>query len=128
MDWALSVTGPYESTAIVTGPMPKKPKATRPNAKTAGAIISELMLVPVVATQAPVPIRIRMERPIQKAEKLPATNPERMFNEAPPFREAMTTSLTCLEFMEVNTFTSSGMMAPAKVPQVMMLARFQETR
>src|ERR1019366_2947434 len=37
MDWALSVTGPYESTAIVTGPMPRKPKATRPNAKVAGA-------------------------------------------------------------------------------------------
>ena len=36
-DWALSVTGPYESTAIVTGPMPRNPKATRPNAKTAGA-------------------------------------------------------------------------------------------
>src|SRR2546426_1096847 len=27
-DCALSVTGPYESTAIVTGPMPRKPKAT----------------------------------------------------------------------------------------------------
>ena len=38
-DWALSVTGPYESTAIVTGPMPRKPNATRPNAKTAGAAI-----------------------------------------------------------------------------------------
>ena len=39
-DCALSVTGPYESTAIVTGPMPRKPNATRPNANTAGAIIS----------------------------------------------------------------------------------------
>ena len=38
-DWALSVTGPYESTAIVTGPMPRKPNATRPNANTAGATI-----------------------------------------------------------------------------------------
>ena len=38
-DCALSVTGPYESTAIVTGPMPRKPKATRPKAKTAGASI-----------------------------------------------------------------------------------------
>jgi hypothetical protein len=36
----LSVTGPYESTAIVTGPMPRNPKATRPNAKTAGAFIT----------------------------------------------------------------------------------------
>jgi len=39
MDCALSVTGPYESTAIVTGPMPRKPNATSPKAKTAGAII-----------------------------------------------------------------------------------------
>ena len=39
-DCALSVTGPYESTAMVTGPMPRNPNATRPNAKTAGAIIS----------------------------------------------------------------------------------------
>ena len=38
-DCALSVTGPCESTAIVTGPMPRKPNATRPNAKTAGASI-----------------------------------------------------------------------------------------
>ncbi len=34
---ALSVTGPYESTAMVTGPMPRKPKAMRPKANTAGA-------------------------------------------------------------------------------------------
>ena len=32
-DWALSVTGPKLSTAIVTGPIPRNPKATRPNAK-----------------------------------------------------------------------------------------------
>ena len=38
-DCALSVTGPYESTAIVTGPMPRNPNATRPNAKTGGASI-----------------------------------------------------------------------------------------
>ena len=42
-DCALSVTGPYESTAIVTGPMPRKPNATRPNANTAGAAISAPM-------------------------------------------------------------------------------------
>jgi hypothetical protein len=39
-DCALSVTGPYESTAIVTGPMPRKPNATRPNAKIAGACMN----------------------------------------------------------------------------------------
>ena len=39
-DCALSVTGPYESTAIVTGPMPRNPNATSPNANTGAAIIS----------------------------------------------------------------------------------------
>ncbi len=38
-DCALSVTGPYESTAMVTGPMPRNPKATRPKANTASAFI-----------------------------------------------------------------------------------------
>ena len=28
-----------------------------------------------------------MQRPIQKAEKLPATKPDKMFNEAPPCLE-----------------------------------------
>ena len=41
-DCALSVTGPYESTAIVTGPMPRKPNATRPKANTASACIRSL--------------------------------------------------------------------------------------
>ena len=36
-DWALSVTGPKLSTAIVTGPMPRNPKATRPKAKMGAA-------------------------------------------------------------------------------------------
>ena len=38
-DCALSVTVPYESTAIVTGPMPRKPNATRPNANTVPAAL-----------------------------------------------------------------------------------------
>ena len=41
IDCALSVTGPYESTAIVTGPMPRKPNATSPKANTAGATMIE---------------------------------------------------------------------------------------
>jgi hypothetical protein len=43
-DWALSVTGPYESTAIVTGPMPRKPKATRPKAKTGAGVSSPTLM------------------------------------------------------------------------------------
>jgi hypothetical protein len=35
-----------------------------------------------------------MTRPIQKAEKLPATRPERMLSEAPPCREEVVTSFT----------------------------------
>src|SRR6266498_2983650 len=50
--------------------------------------------------------------------------PERMFSDAPPSREAMTTSLTWRDSVEVKTFTSSGMMAPASVPQVMIEESF----
>ncbi len=49
-DCALSVTGPYESTAMVTGPIPRKPKATRPKAKIAGAFIMPLASRPSVDT------------------------------------------------------------------------------
>ena len=43
-----------------------------------------------------------------------------MFNEGPPSLEAVTTSRTCRDSVEVKTFTTSGMMAPARVPQVMI--------
>ena len=62
-DWALSVTGPYESTAMVTGPMPRKPKATRPKANTAGATISSSR--PISLMYAPMPIRNTMVSPSQ---------------------------------------------------------------
>ena len=41
-----------------------------------------------------------------------------MFSEAPPSRDEVTTSRTCRDSVEVKTFTSSGMIAPARVPQV----------
>ena len=47
-----------------------------------------------------------------------------MFSEAPPSREEVTTSRTCADSVEVKTFTTSGMMAPARVPQVMMVESF----
>src|SRR5215510_13102569 len=65
-----------------------------------------------------------MLRPSQYPLKLPATNPESMFSDAPPSRDEMTTSLTWLESTEVNTFTSSGMIAPASVPHEMMMPSF----
>ncbi len=58
--------------------------------------------------------------PSQKAEKLPATRPERMSRLAPPSREDLTISRTCPEEVEVKTLTSSGMSAPARVPHVMI--------
>src|SRR5690348_13752472 len=61
-----------------------------------------------------------MQSPIQKAEKLPATNPDRMFSEAPPCLEQLVTSRTCREFVLTNTFVNSGINAPATVPQLMM--------
>src|ERR1039457_1633759 len=59
-------------------------------------------------------------RPIQNAEKLPATRPESTFSEAPPSREALTTSLTCIDCVEVKTLMNSGINAPASVPQLMI--------
>src|SRR3954465_9581263 len=41
-----------------------------------------------------------------------------MLSDAPPSREDVTTSRTCRDSVEVKTFTSSGMMAPARVPQL----------
>ena len=121
-DCALSVTGPYESTAIVTGPMPRKPKATRPKANTAGAIISTPR--PKVLTPYAIAIRATMTMPSQKALKSPATRPDRIFSDAPPSREDVTTSRTCLESIDVKTFTNSGIIAPASVPHVITLESF----
>ena len=47
-----------------------------------------------------------------------------MLSEAPPSSELATTSRTWLESTDVKILTSSGMIAPASVPQVMMLASF----
>src|SRR6185369_7880934 len=100
-DWALSVTGPKLSTAMVTGPMPRKPKATRPKAKIGAAKgyfagISEAR-AGFCETQEATNISTMMTRPIQKADILPATKPERMFNDAPPCFEQLVTSRTCRE-------------------------------
>src|ERR1051326_4052804 len=101
-DCALSVTGPYESTAIVTGPMPRKPNATRPNANTAGACISSAM--PRRLTPHAPPTSVTMLKPIQYALKLPATKPDRILSDGPPSCDAVTTSFTCPDSVDVNTF------------------------
>src|SRR5271165_2584236 len=68
-----------------------------------------------------------MVKPSQYALKLPATRPDRILSDAPPSRDDVTTSRTWLEFIDVNTFTSSGMIAPASVPQVMMEESFHQS-
>src|SRR4029077_14563922 len=47
-----------------------------------------------------------------------------MPREAPPSSAERTTSLTWRDSVEVKTLTSSGMIAPASVPQVMMVESF----
>ena len=42
-----------------------------------------------------------------------------MLSDAPPSRAEVTTSFTWPDVVDVKTFTNSGMMAPASVPQVM---------
>src|SRR5947207_4662307 len=109
---------------MVTGPMPRKPKATSPNAKIgaakrnfAGMRESKARFVENChATN----IRTMMTRPIQNAEKFPATKPERMLSDAPPCLEQLVTSRTCREVVLTKTFVNSGMSAPETVPQLMM--------
>src|SRR5438874_13534424 len=51
-------------------------------------------------------------------------SPARMLSDGPPSREAVTISRTWRDSVDVNTFTSSGMIAPASVPQVMIAESF----
>src|SRR5438067_2535675 len=71
MDWPLSVAGPYESTAIVTGPMPSRPNATRPNANTDGYCMNRCRSCceNVYARNS----RTASVSAFQNTEKLPAT-------------------------------------------------------
>ena len=50
-----------------------------------------------------------------------------MLSDAPPSRDEVTTSLTWLDSTEVKTLTSSGMIAPASVPQVMIVDSFHHS-
>src|SRR6185437_3584165 len=68
-----------------------------------------------------------MVSPSQKAEKLPATRPERMLSEGPPSSDEVTISATWRESTEVKTLTNSGIMAPASVPQEMMAESFHQS-
>ena len=75
---------------MVTGPMPRKPKATRPKAKTGETSIDPMVIVaprPMPLTKYAAPMRTSITMPSQKALKLPAVRPERMLSDAPPSRE-----------------------------------------
>src|SRR5215510_4039943 len=50
-----------------------------------------------------------------------------MFSDGPPSSDEVTTSPTCRDSTEVKTFTSSGMIAPASVPQEMMVESFHHS-
>ena len=50
-----------------------------------------------------------------------------MLSDAPPSREAVTTSLTWADSVEVKTLTSSGIIAPASVPQEMIVDSFHHS-
>src|SRR5437773_7094205 len=73
------------------------------------------------------PIRTTTAMPSQYAEKFPATSPERMSSDAPPSRAEVTTSRTWPDSVDVNTLTSSGMIAPASVPHVMTVESFHHS-
>src|SRR5437899_2240724 len=116
---ALSVTGPYESTAMVTGPMPSKPNATRPNANTAGYAM--YWDRPCCENWNARNSSTASVSAFQNTEKLPATKPERMLSDAPPSLDAATTSATWRECELVNTFVNSGITAAASVPHEMII-------
>src|SRR5205807_3904697 len=73
------------------------------------------------------PIKVRIASPSQYALKLPATSPDNILSEAPPSRDDVTTSRTCRDSVDVNTFTNSGMIAPASVPHVMTADSFHHS-
>src|SRR5262245_58677318 len=68
-----------------------------------------------------------MVMPIQYELKLPATRPERMLSDGPPSFEDAKTSRTCADSVDVKILTSSGMMAPASVPQLMISDSFHQS-
>src|SRR5262245_14147795 len=64
-----------------------------------------------------------MHSPIQKADMLPATKPDKMFSDAPPCLEQLVTSFTCREVVLTKTLVNSGINAPATVPQLIIAER-----
>ena len=105
---------------MVTGPMPRKPKATRPKAKIAGAdhdrpeIIAEALRADEVGD--------RHQAHDRQAQPVGAEVARHEAREDVQRRAALARRGDDLvhvrECVEVKTFTNSGMIAPASVPQV----------
>src|SRR5262245_44655333 len=117
---------------MVTGPMPRNPNATSPNANTGAGVtppgpVMKSIAVPSVLTRYASPMRPMITRPIQYAEKLPATKPEMMLSDAPASFDAVTTSRTWPESTDVKTLITSGRTAPASVPQLMIAESFHQS-
>src|SRR5262245_18807215 len=72
-------------------------------------------------------MRAMMVMHIQYELKSPATRPNRMLSDGPPSVEDAITSRTCEDSVEVKIFTSSGMTAPASVPQLMISESFHQS-
>src|SRR5438034_2583981 len=79
-------------------------------------------LRPSVLTKYARAISPAMSMPFQNALKLPATIPDRIVSDAPPSRDAVTISWTCLECELVKILVNSGMRTAASVPQLMIVA------
>src|ERR1017187_2821743 len=58
-----------------------------------------------------------MTNPIQNAQKLPVTKPDKMFSDAPPWPEQVTISFTCRDLVLTKILVTSMMSGPASVPQ-----------
>src|SRR5215475_6819110 len=105
--------------------MPRKPNATRPNANIgvakANSAGSNELTATLCEKRYDANINTIIASPIQKADMFPATKPERIFSEAPPCFEQLVTSRTWREFVLTNTFVNSGIIAPATVPQLIMI-------
>ena len=105
--------------------MPRKPNATSPNANTDGASINSTKPLRAHAIADRHQADDRQAHP--EGAEIAGVKPDRMLSDAPPSRDADTISLTWPELVDVKIFTSSGMIAPASVPQVMIVDSFHHS-
>ena len=102
---------------MVTGPMPRNPNATRPNAKTAGASISDAEAHHRHVVGDGHQAHDRQAQPVG-AEVAGHEARQDVERRAALARRGHHLAHVA-EWAEVKTLTNSGMMAPASVPQVM---------